>query len=70
MKVREKGGNFKTNMFFTEASSFLYCLSSRESDVFVASSARVLALKVRFKLPFLDLSKLINIMYVKCFFAF
>ena len=24
----EKGGNFKTNMFFTEANPFLYCLSS------------------------------------------
>ena len=24
-----KGGNFKTNMFLTEKSPFLYCLSSR-----------------------------------------
>ena len=28
VQVKEKGSNFKTNMFFTEASLFLYCLSS------------------------------------------
>ena len=28
VEVREKGGNFKTNMRFTETNPFLYCLSS------------------------------------------
>ena len=42
----KKGGNFKTNIFFTEASPFLYCLSSKIFFDFLFSKCHWLQIRI------------------------